>query len=77
MMQGDFSWVPDQSGDCVTLLQGLVDQMLSSLSRRSEHGDPHPQTLAQMAQSDTAHSDPSHFNRQEVPSLFLHLSVQK
>lgn len=77
MMHGDFPWVPDHSGDCVALLQGLADQMLSSLSRPSEHGDPHPQTLAQTAQSDTADSDPSHFNSQEVPSLFIHLSVQK
>lgn len=77
MMHGDFSWVPDHSGDCVTLLQGLVDQMLSSLSCRSEHGDLHPQTLAQTAQSDTADSDPSHFISQEVPSLFIHLSVHK
>lgn len=53
MMHGDFPWVPDHRGDRVTLLQRLVDQMLSSLSRSSEHGDLHPQTLAQTAQSDS------------------------
>lgn len=58
MMHGDFSWVPDNGGDCVTLLQRLVDQMLSSLPCSSKHSDLHSQTLAQMAQSDTVDSDP-------------------
>lgn len=77
MMHGNFSWVPDNSSDCVTLLQRLVDQVLSSLSCSAEYGDLHLQTPAQMAQSGTADSDLPHLNSQEVPSLFRHLSVQK
>lgn len=44
MMHGDFLWVPDNSGDCVTLLQRLVDQVLSSLPSSAQYGDLHPQT---------------------------------
>lgn len=43
MMHGNFSWVPDNSGDCVTLLQRLVDQVLSSLSCSAEYGYLHRQ----------------------------------
>lgn len=75
MMLGDFSWVPDNSRDCVTLLQCLVDQVLSSLSCSAEYGDLHPQTSAQMAQSHTADSDLPYLNSQKVPAL-CYLSVQ-
>lgn len=77
MMHGDFPWVPDDSGDCVTLLQRLVDQVLSSLSCSAEHGDLHPQTPAQTAQSCAVDSDLLHFSSQKVPSLLVHLSVHK
>lgn len=60
MMHGEFSRVPDNGGDCVTLLQRLVDQVLSSLSRSSEYSDLHPQCLAHRAQSDAAGFDLSH-----------------
>lgn len=43
MMHGEFSRVPDDGSDCVTLLQRLVDQILSSLPGGSQHGDLHPQ----------------------------------
>lgn len=46
MMHGEFSWVPDDGGDGVTLLQRLADQKLSSLSRGSQHGDLHCQILS-------------------------------
>lgn len=51
MMHGEFCWVPDDGGDGVTLLQCLVDQKLSGLSRSSQHGDLHCQILAHWAQS--------------------------
>lgn len=71
MMYGDFSWVPDNSCDCVTLLQCLVDQVLSSLSCSAEYGDLHPQTSAKMAQSHTVDSDLPYLNSQKVPALFV------
>lgn len=59
-MHSEFSRVPDNGGDDVTLLQRLVDQVLSSLSRSSKYSDLHPQRLAHTAQSDAAGSDLSH-----------------
>lgn len=46
MMHSEFSWVPDNGGDGVTLLQRLVDQKLSGLSCSSQHSDLHRQILA-------------------------------
>lgn len=45
MMGRELGRVPDDSGDQVSLLQCLVDQELSSLARRSQHGDLHPQIV--------------------------------
>lgn len=45
MMHGEFGGVPDDGGYGVALLQRLVDQILSGLSRGSQHGDLHPHTL--------------------------------
>lgn len=45
MMGRELGRVPGDSGDQVSLLQCLVDQELSSLARRSQHGDLHPQIV--------------------------------
>ena len=45
MVDGQFSRVPDDGGDRVTLLQRLVDQKLPSLPSGSQHSDLHPQSL--------------------------------
>ena len=45
MVHGQLPRVPDDGGDGVTLLQRLVDQILSSLPSGSQHGDLHARTL--------------------------------
>lgn len=73
MMHSEFSWIPDNGGDCVTLLQCLVDQVLSSLPCGSQHGDLHPKTLTHRAQSVLINRPQqtliAHTNCQKVPSL--------
>lgn len=59
MMHGKFPRVPDDGGDRVTLLQRLVDQILSSLPSGSQHSDLHPQTLTHSDQSELqVHTEP-------------------